>query len=156
MITLVGSYTGHHLEVSAVWCCQQWWHRGVLHGGCMGALRMSTPNIKFGYGALLGALAWANGLTTYPPLVRIPLAVGLLVECYRSNASAPPIPRVQLPRNLSGAQIPDEKSQNRWVLKVCKCATLARGRPTAGERRCENEWMVVWRNRFLGRCVSAW
>ena len=66
----------------------------------MGALRMSTPNIKFGYGALLGALAWANGLTTYPPLVRIPLAVGLLVECYRSNASAPPIPRVKLPRNL--------------------------------------------------------
>ena len=84
----------------------------------MGALRMSTPNIKFGYGALLGALAWANGLTTYPPLVRTPLAVGLLVECYRSNASAPHIPRVQLPRNLSGAQIPDEKSQNRWVLII--------------------------------------
>jgi hypothetical protein len=47
----------------------------------MGTLRMSTPNIEFGYGALLGTLAWATGLTTYPPLVRTPLAVGLLVEC---------------------------------------------------------------------------
>ena len=31
-------------------------------------------------GALLGALARATGLTTYPPLVYTPLAVGLLVE----------------------------------------------------------------------------
>ena len=54
--------------------------RGVLHGGYMGTLWMSTPNIEFGFGALLGALARASGLTTYPPLVFIPLAVGLLVE----------------------------------------------------------------------------
>ena len=47
----------------------------------MGALRMPTLSIVSDCGALLGALAWANGLTTYPPLVRTPLAVGLLVEC---------------------------------------------------------------------------
>ena len=44
----------------------------------MGALRMPTLSIVSDCGALLGALAWANGLTTYPPLVRTPLAVDCL------------------------------------------------------------------------------
>jgi hypothetical protein len=45
---------------------------------------------------------------------------------------SPLIPRVQLPRNPSGAKIQDEESRNPRALKVCKCALLARGRPSLG------------------------
>ena len=80
----------------------------------MGTSRMSILSTMTDCGALLGALARATGLTTCPWVSFAPTCYGF--ACRVGLGS--PIPRVKLPRNLSGGQFGGEESRNPRALKV--------------------------------------